>query len=357
VFGYPAMVLSLVATGFIGFGLWVHHMFAAGLPQSGQSFFTAASMMIVIPSGVQIFCWIATIWLGRPQFRAPFMFVIGFIIIFVLGGLSGVMVASVPIDLQVHDTFFVVAHLHYVLIGGSVFPLLGAVMFWFPKMTGRMMSERLGHISFWLAFVGFNVTFFPMHQLGLMGMPRRVYTYLPETGWGPLNFVATVGAGILALGVLCYVVNALWSLKHGAVVGANPWNAETLEWATTSPPPVYNFLHPPVVSSLSPLWEEKQLAYVTGLDSEKREVLMTRVLDAEPDHRYTEPGPTIWPFLTAIATAVMLIALMFTPWAFPIGTTLILITAVGWFWPTSPRKEGEAPFDEGPGLPEAASGR
>ncbi|MEA2462495.1 MAG: cytochrome c oxidase subunit, partial [Acidobacteriota bacterium] len=169
IFGYTAMVLSLVATAFIGFGLWVHHMFATGLPQSGQSFFTAASMMIAIPSGVQIFCWIATIWLGKPRYRPPFMFVLGFVAIFVIGGLSGVMLASVPLDIQVHDTFFVVAHLHYVLIGGAVFPLLGGIFFWFPKMTGRMMNERLGHISFWLIFIGFNVTFFPMHKLGLIG--------------------------------------------------------------------------------------------------------------------------------------------------------------------------------------------
>jgi cytochrome c oxidase subunit I+III len=344
VIGYMAMVLSLVATGLISFGLWVHHMFATGLPQSGHSFFTAASMMIAIPSGVQIFCWIATIWLGRPRFRAPFMFVIGFIIIFVLGGLTGVMVASVPLDLQLHDTFFVVAHLHYVLIGGSVFPLLGAVMFWFPKMTGRMMSEKLGHISFWLSFVGFNLTFFPMHQLGLTGMPRRVYTYPAETGWGPLNLLATIGAGILGIGVLCFIVNALWSAKFGAVAGDNPWEAETLEWATTSPPPVYNFLHPPVVSSKEPLWAEPELAYVTGLDPDRRAVLITRVLDAEPDHRYDTPAPTIWPFLTAVAISVMFVALMFTPWAFPIGIAAVMVTSGCWFWPASKRKEGDVPF-------------
>ena len=356
VIGYPAMVLSLVATGFIGFGLWVHHMFAAGLPQSGQSFFTAASMMIAIPSGVQIFCWIATIWLGRPRFRAPFMFVIGFIIIFVMGGLSGVMVASVPIDLQVHDTFFVVAHLHYVLIGGSVFPLLGAVMFWFPKMTGRMMSEKLGHISFWLAFVGFNLTFFPMHQLGLMGMPRRVYTYLPETGWGPLNLLATIGAGVLGLGVISFVVNALGSLRFGRLAGANPWEAETLEWSTSSPPPVYNFLHPPVVSSKEPLWDEPELARVTGLDDRRREILITRILDAEPDHLDHMPAPAIWPFVTAVTMSLTLIAMMFTPWAFVIGMAAVAAAAVCWFWPTTPRKEGDEPY-EGEPLTEAARGR
>jgi cytochrome c oxidase subunit 1 len=346
VFGYTAMVLSLVATGFIGFGLWVHHMFATGLPQSGQSFFTAASMMIAIPSGVQIFCWIATIWMGKPSFRPPLMYVIGFVVIFVLGGLTGVMVASVPLDLQLHDTFFVVAHLHYVLIGGAVFPLLGAIFLWFPKITGRMMNERAGHISFWLTFIGFNITFFPMHQLGISGMTRRIYTYLPETGWGPLNLISSFGAGVLALGVLIFVGNALVSLRRGAIAGPDPWGGPTLEWSTSSPPQDYNFLQLPVVSGREPLWHEPENApVVTGLSTIKREILVTRLLDAEPDHRYVLPNPTIWPFLAAVATSGMFIALLFTPWAFPIGLTITAICVMGWFWPTTPHKEGEVPQD------------
>jgi cytochrome c oxidase subunit I+III len=350
VFGYTAMVLSLVATAFIGFGLWVHHMFATGLPQSGQSFFTAASMMIAIPSGVQIFCWIATIWMGKPSFRPPLMYVLGFVAIFVLGGLTGVMVASVPLDLQLHDTFFVVAHLHYVLIGGAVFPLLGAIFLWFPKITGRMMNERAGHISFWLTFVGFNITFFPMHKLGMTGMTRRIYTYLPETGWGTLNLVSSLGAGVLALGVLIFVANALVSMKRGEVAGPDPWGGDTLEWATTSPPQHYNFLQLPVVSGREPLWHEPEHApVVTGLSTTKRELLITRLLDAEPDHRYVLPNPTIWPFLAAVATSVMFVALLFTPWAFPIGLTVTAICATGWFWPTTPHKEGEVPQEGGAG--------
>jgi cytochrome c oxidase subunit I+III len=344
VFGYTAMVLSLVATAFIGFGLWVHHMFATGLPQSGQSFFTAASMMIAIPSGVQIFCWITTIWLGKPRFAPPLMFVLGFVAIFVLGGLTGVMLASIPIDLQVHDTFFVVAHFHYVLIGGAVFPLLGALFFWFPKMTGRLMSERLGHISFWLVFIGFNVTFFPMHKLGLIGMPRRIYTYLPETGWGPLNLLASIGAGVLALGMLLFVFNALYSLKRGAVAGPDPWGGDTLEWATTSPPPTYNFVHLPVVRGTEPLWNAPERApVVTGLATDKRELLITRMLDAEPDHRYVYPGPTVWPFLAAVATAGMFLGLLFTPWAMVIGLPIASAMVICWFWPTTEKKEGEEP--------------
>ena len=339
--GYTPMVLSLVATGFIGFGLWVHHMFATGLPQSGQSFFTAASMMIAIPTGVQIFCWIATIWLGKPSYRPPFLFVLGFFAIFIIGGLSGVMVAAIPLDLQVHDSFFVVAHLHYVLIGGAVFPLLGALFYWFPNMTGRMLNERAGHVSFWLAFIGFNLTFFPMHNLGLAGMPRRIYTYLPDTGWGKLNFVASVGAGVLGLGMLIYVGNALVSLKRGAVAGRDPWGGATLEWSTSSPPPSYNFAEMPVVSSRDPLWDDdpESAPVVTGLATHKREVLITRAFDAEPDHRYAYPSPSIWPFLSAVATSAMFVASLFTPWAVAIGLPIAAAMVVGWFWPTTPRKE------------------
>ncbi|MDB5560274.1 MAG: cytochrome c oxidase, subunit, partial [Enterovirga sp.] len=236
-FGYLALVLALVATGFLGFGLWVHHMFATGLPQLGASFFTASSMLIALPSGLQIFCWIATLWDGKPVFRTPLLFVIGFFFIFVLGGMSGIMVASVPIDTQVHDTYFVVAHFHYVLIGGAVFPLLGAIYFWFPKFTGRMMSERVGVWNFWLAFIGFNVAFFPMHILGVQGMPRRVYTYTADMGWANLNLVSTLGSLLFFISFVLFLGNVLWSRRHGAVAGDNPWDAGTLEWATSSPPP------------------------------------------------------------------------------------------------------------------------
>ncbi len=292
IFGYLPMVLSLVATAFIGFGLWVHHMFATGLPQLGQSFFTAASIMIAVPSGVQIFCWIATLWSSpRLRFRTPLLYVLGFFAIFVLGGLSGVMLASVPLDLQVHDTYFVVAHFHYVLIGGSLFPLLGGVYFWLPKMIGRMYNEKAGKLGFWLTFIGFNVVFFPLHQVGLQGMPRRVYTYPAGMGWEGLNILSTAGAVVLALGILTFFLNVLWARSRGPLAGDDPWGADTLEWSTSSPPPPYNFFHLPTVQGRYPLWTppDQPRPVVVGLSTEKREVLVTNLLDAEPDHRAELP--------------------------------------------------------------------
>jgi cytochrome c oxidase subunit 1 len=338
--GYTAMVLALVATGFLGFGLWVHHMFATGLPQLGLTYFTAASMTIAIPSGIQIFCWIASIWRGRPRFETPMLFVLGFVAIFVLGGLSGVTLAAVPFNLQVHDTYYVVAHFHYVLLGGAVFPLIGGIHYWFPKMTGRLMNERLGRLGFWLMFAGFNITFFPMHQLGLMGMPRRIYTYAADSGWGPLNLLSTAGAALLAIGGLVFVFNLVRSLRSGAIAGDDPWGGDTLEWATSSPPPVYNFLHLPVVEGANAVWDRSPDApIVTGLRIDCREVLITDVVDATPNNRYEFPEPSIWPFLAAVATSAMFVGSIFTAWAFPIGTVPVAITLIGWFWPKGQEAE------------------
>jgi cytochrome c oxidase subunit I len=334
IFGYPVSVLALVATGFLSFGLWVHHMFTTGLPQLGASFFSAASMLIAIPSGIQIFCWIATLWGGRPRFRTPLLFVLGFFFLFVLGGLTGVMVASVPLDAQLHDTYFVVAHFHYVLIGGAVFPLFGALYYWFPKISGRMLSERAGHWNFWLFFVGFNLAFFPMHQLGLIGMPRRVYTYPDELGWHELNLLASIGTGLIVASIALFLANVFWSRRYGQIAGADPWGAGTLEWATSSPPPPWNFQHIPVVSGREPLWEEPVPSRVViGLRDDRREVLVTGAVDAEPDHRGEVPSPSIWPFLAALATAGLFLGSIFTPWAVPIGAVPLFVTLVGWFWP------------------------
>jgi cytochrome c oxidase subunit 1 len=337
IFGYPALVLSQVANGFIAFGLWVHHMFATGLPRIGEAYFTASSMMIAITSGVQIFCWIATLWSGRVRLTTAMHFVYGFIAIFVLGGLTGVMLASVPLDLQVHDTFFVVAHFHYVLIGGALFPLFGAFFHWFPKMTGRMMNEFLGKVTFWVLFLGFNVTFFPMHILGLHGMPRRVYTYPPEMGWGPLNLLATTGAFLIALGGILFIVNVFWSRKHGAVAGHNPWDADSLEWATASPPENYNFEYLPVVTSRAPLWVAREdRTFVTGLRNDRREVLVTTLMDATPRFRYVLPSSSIWPFITALAVSIGFVGSVFNPWYIITGSILTGLGLLGWFWPRRP---------------------
>src|SRR4051812_8896363 len=334
IFGYPVMVLSVIATGFLGFGLWVHHMFATDAPELGKSFFTAASMIIAVPTALQIFCWIATLWTGRLNFRTPLLFVLAFFVILLIGGLTGLMLGSVPPDLQVHDTYFVVAHLHYVLLGGAVFPLFGAFYYWFPKITGRMLSERLGKWNFWLFFIGFNVTFFPMHHLGLYGMPRRVYTYAPNMGWNELNALASVGALAIAISMVLFLVNVIRSSRAGMPAGDNPWGASTLEWATASPPPVYNFARIPIVGGREPLWEAGGIqGRVDGLAIDPPENLVTRVLDAAPDHRLLYPRPSIWPFISAVATTVLFIGSIFNPWAIVWGSVPVAIALTAWFWP------------------------
>jgi cytochrome c oxidase subunit 1 len=341
IFAYPLMVLALIVTGVVAFGLWVHHMFAAPLSLMGRSFFTATSVFIAIPTGTQIFCWIATIWSGRPRFATPMLFAIGFIVVFVIGGLSGVMIASVPFDLQVHDTFFIVAHFHYVILGGVVFPLFGAFYYWFPKFTGRMLGEKLGKWHFWTFFIGVNVTFFPMHILGLHGMPRRVYTYLPETGWGNLNLLATVGSWIIAVSVILFVINVLRSWRSGVVAGDDPWHAPTLEWSTSSPPPTYNFAEIPIVESRTPLWSSAELPVATGLRTDRREVLVTTTIDAEPDNRHEHPSESIWPLGMAVAVGVTFIGAVFTPWAYVVGFILAGIAFAGWAWPRGGRPEDQ----------------
>jgi cytochrome c oxidase subunit 1 len=229
-----------------------------------------------------------------------------------------------------------------VLIGGAVFPLFGAVYYWFPKMTGRMMSETLGKWHFWLFFIGFNMTFFPMHLLGLHGMTRRIYTYLPETGWGPLNHVASSGALFMGLGTLVFLYNALASMKRGAIAGDDPWGAGTLEWSTTSPPPRYNFALLPTVRGRYPLWEgHEQSALISGLSTDKREVLSTSILDAQPQHRYELATDSILPLLMAIVTGVFFVVLVFTPWIVPICAVLWFIVMAIWFWIGTGQKNEE----------------
>src|SRR5690606_9577960 len=228
--GYSLVVIALVATGFLSFGLWVHHVFTVGLPRISMTCFAAAGMIIGIAAGSRPVAWITTIFPGRPVFKTPFLFIIGFLVTFVLGGITGIMVSSVPFDWQVHDSYFVVAHFHYVLIGGVTFPVFAGIYYWTPKFTGRLIDERLGKLHFWLFFIGFNLAFFPMHISGFLGMARRVYTYPEELGVETLNLLSTVGAFIMAAGVAVFIVNFLYSRRNGQPAGNNPWNADTLEW-------------------------------------------------------------------------------------------------------------------------------
>ena len=342
VFGYPAMVLSKVAIGLLAFGLWVHHMFATGLPRVGYSFYTAASMAVAIPTAIQIFCWIATIWDGRPRFSTPMLYVVGFIVTFVIGGLTGVMIASVPLDLQLHDTHFIVAHFHYTLIGGAVFPLLGAIAYWYPKITGRMMSEKLGKTGFWMIFAGFHLTFFPMHIAGINGMARRVYTYPTGMGLELPNLLSTIGGAIVAASVLLFVANMALSLRRGVRAGPNPWDSPSLEWATESPPRPYNFAHTPVVESRTPLWDAGEaLPVVTGLRVDDKELLLTTVFAAVPDVREPVAEPSLWPFIAALAVTVTFICAIFSPWAVLFGGLPVGIALIAWFWPKNDEPESE----------------
>jgi cytochrome c oxidase subunit I+III len=253
---FPLVALAELLVAFIGFGVWVHHMFATGLPEATMIFFAAASLVIVIPSGIQIFAWCMTMVTGRPEYRTPLLFIVGFIVFFVFGGLSGITLAAVPFDQQVTDTYYVVAHFHYVIWGAAVFPVLGGLYYWFPKVTGRMYHETLGQATFWLVFAGTNLTFFPMHISGLLGMPRRVWTYPSGLGWGWENLVSTLGAFLLAGGLVLMLGNLVWSRFRGAVAPADPFGGGTLEWTTTSPPPAYNFAVIPYVTSAYPSWDE-----------------------------------------------------------------------------------------------------
>ncbi len=332
------LALATMATAFIGFGVWVHHMFATGLPQITMAFFSAASLLIAIPSGIQVFGWIATLLTGRPLLRTPLLFVLGFIVVFVVGGVTGVMFAVIPFDQQVTDSYFVVAHFHYVLFGGAVFPVFAGLYYWWPKLTGRMFSERLGQVSFWVFFVGFNLTFFPMHIAGLLGMPRRVYTYPDGLGWGIYNLLETIGAFTLAGGILLVVVNLLGSLRFGAPAGPDPWLANTLEWATDSPPPEYNFPMVPTVRSVNPNWDDadrredaERLERGELVLDETHEALATTVLDADADQVLEMPPESPWPLVLTLALALVFVMLLVGHnYVAALAGGLVAVALAGW---------------------------
>ncbi len=337
--GYSAVALATVSTMILGFGVWLHHMFATGMPFMGAAFFSSASFVITIPSAVAVFAWVATIWTGRPVMTTAFLYFAGFIVMFVIGGVSGVATAAVPSDLQLTDTYFVVAHIHYVLIGINLFGVLGGLHLWFPKMTGRMLSERLGKWSFWTSFIGFNAAFLPMHLTGLFGMPRRVYTYPDTMGWDVLNLTTSIGAFILAIGILLVFINVVVSRRRGRLAGSNPWDAPTLEWATSSPPPAYNFSVIPIVGSRHPLWEDRlgegKSSVHRGLILDHgREAPGTSVLDGNPDVILELPGDTYTPFILALSLTVGFVGMLLNSWwVLGVGALLTAASLLVWVWP------------------------
>ncbi|HRW05476.1 MAG TPA: cbb3-type cytochrome c oxidase subunit I [Caldilineaceae bacterium] len=356
--GYKYIVIALVTTGVMSFALWVHHMFTTGLPQVAMSFFAVASIFIAIPAGIQIFAWIATIWYGRPVWRTPMLFVMGFIITFVIGGLSGVMVGVVPFDWQVHDSYFVVAHFHYVLIGGVTFPIFAALYYYMPLFTSRMLNERLGRWHFWLFFIGFHVAFFPMHISGFLGMPRRVYTYEAGLGLDIYNMISTVGAFIIALGVLIFLINFFYSIRRGKAAIANPWGADSLEWGTALPAPNYGYAELPIVHTRHPLWEQETLhrgdAPLKAMVEELaqwplhwRAAITTTALEAKPTEIFRVSGPSIWPVVTAVGVITMFAAEIFTLRILVLGGLItMLIGLLGWHWPdTVETTERELAFE------------
>ncbi len=342
--GYPFVAIATVMTGVVGFGVWVHHMFATGMSTMSMSFFSAASMTISIFSAIQVFAWIATLWKGRPVFTTALHFVLGFLAVFIIGGLNGIITAVVPFDWQLTDTYFVVAHIHYVLVGTNMMPVFAGFYYWFPKMTGRMLDESLGRMSFWWTFIGLNLAFFPMHILALMGMPRRVYTYADGLGWGTINLMETIGAFALGFGVLLTIINFAKSMRSGAVAGPNPWNADTLEWSTESPPPAYGSVHIPTVQSRNPLWdghEEEADPNDERVLDQGRLTLTSTPLDAFPNAISRMPEDSIMPLLLALAITGMFLSLLFMHlWIGGAFAAACLAINALWLWPK--HREGEA---------------
>ena len=337
---FPLVALAEILVAFIGFGVWAHHMLAVGLATVTTIYFAAASLIIVIPSSIQLFAWISTIVTGRPRFQTPLMWIIGFIVLFMLGGLTGIMLAAIPFDQQVTDTYFIVAHFHYVIFGAAVFPVIGGIYFWFPKVTGRMYDERLGKLSFWVTFAGMNLTFFPMHIVGLLGMPRRQYTYQDGLGWDFSNLLETLGAYLLAAGLLMVVANLVKSYRRGAPAGADPFGGDTLEWSVSSPPPSYNFPAIPKVSSPYPMWDREdregdaqRLEQGDLVLEEGHETPASTVLDADWDEILNMPSQSWTPFLISVTLLGMFTMLLLQHYVVALGfavlTALVLAT---WHW-------------------------
>jgi cytochrome c oxidase subunit I+III len=361
--GYNLVVVALIATGFFSFGLWVHHMFTTGLPALSLSFFSAASMAVAVPSGIQVFAWIATFAAGRLQVTTPALFVLGFLFIFTLGGLTGVMVAMVPFDWQVHDTYFVVAHFHYVLVGGMVFPLFAGFYYWAPAFSHRALSETLGKYAFALMFVGFNVAFFPMHLAGLWGMPRRVYTYPAELGWGGLNMISSAGAFLFATGILLFLWDLMRSLRPTLSGGVGDvWKAGTLEWLHGD---VYGARSIPIIAGRDPLWEQPSLSrdvhegryFLPNAPTGRRETIVTSAIEAIPQYVLRLPGPGWTPFLAAVFTAAffLLLTVKLTLLAATCGVLAVVMMLI-WMWGSDPAPTAPVPIGGGINLPTYVAG-
>ena len=339
-FGYSVVVFSGIAIGFLGWGVWAHHMFASGIGPVATSAFGISTMLIAIPTGVKIFNWLGTVWGGAVRLATPMLFSLGFIAMFTLGGLSGVMHSIVPADSQQTDTYFVVAHFHYVLFGGLVFALFGGFYYWWPKAFGTMLDERLGKLNFWLMLIGFNLTFFPMHIVGLEGMPRRTYTYGKGLGWDTLNKMETVGGFIIALSVLVFIVNIVRTKVRGVKAPEDPWDARTLEWSTPSPPPEYNFAVVPIVTHRDEFWHRKYTE-----DEEGRLVKLPQgAADAgEPESHghFHMPSPSYWPFVFALGLPVLGYGFVFKNWwILAVGVVWLMFGMTG--WATEPSTEPSA---------------
>ena len=334
-FGYPAMVYSLILIGFLAFGVWAHHMFAVGMGPIADATFGVTSMLIAIPTGIKIFNWLATLWGGSVRFTSACLFAIGLVSMFTIGGISGVMHASPPADLQQTDTYFVVAHIHYVLFGGTMMGLFAGVYYYFPKFSGHLLDERLGLWHFWLTFIGANLAFFPMHFAGLNGMPRRVYTYDSGQGITLDNRLSTIGAYILAVATLIFVVNVLRNFRHGAIAGNNPWGAPTIEWATMSPPPVYNFEVLPTITARYPLWDAS--GHPIPADSQEYVRQSSGRSAAELD--IDIPASTVKPLIAAAGIIIGFTGLMWGErlWLMLLGAAIFVVALYSWL---------TAPLDE-----------
>ncbi len=359
-FGYAVMVYAIAAIAFLGFGVWVHHMFTTGLGPTANAIFAGSTMLIAIPTGVKIFNWTATMWGGSLKFTTSMLFAIGLVSQFVIGGISGVMHASPPVDAQHNDSYFVIAHFHYVLFGGSIFGLLGGIYYWFPKFSGKLLSEKIGRWHFWLTFVGFNATFFPMHFLGLAGMPRRQYTYTEASGWAGWSLFVTLGSYLLGFSFLVFIYNLVHSLRQGQRAGNDPWDGATLEWSIPSPPPVYNFATLPMAGHRDPLWWGKYGGHDSHAEEQGLEVKIAgiklgdiEVPDEEPVEQARKraesgdtqtihlPNPSYYPLLTALGLFLAACGLLFDnpritigllhmPSLSALGLVVILMGTYGW---------------------------